>query len=124
MSRHGQAVARSGKSFQRVFRNLEFLQINVQGLFKLCNCAVELFDPPLFDLVALWNVNPNRGNDGIRSQNLVIVAQSGVLTSFTERVSLPGTLSYRRMVVCLFRWQTSLLEYRQFVQLSVPFYRL
>jgi hypothetical protein len=67
-----QAVARSDKSFERVLRNLEFLQINAQSLFKFLDRGVELVDPSLFNLVALRNVSPNRGDGGICSQNLVI----------------------------------------------------
>jgi hypothetical protein len=67
-----QAVARSDKSFERVLRNLEFLQINAQLLFKFLDRGVELVDPSLFSLVALRNVSPNRGDGGTCSQNLVI----------------------------------------------------
>ncbi|MEO5632024.1 MAG: hypothetical protein ABIR69_09145 [Nitrospiraceae bacterium] len=45
VTRH--AVARSDISFERVSRNLEFLQINAQRLLKFLDRSVELVDPSL-----------------------------------------------------------------------------
>jgi hypothetical protein len=71
-----QTVARSDKSFERVLRNLEFLQIDAQRLLKFLDRVVELDDPPLFNLGALRNIRLHRGDGGIGPQNLVIVAHA------------------------------------------------
>ena len=47
-----------------------------QRLLKFLDRTVELVDPARFNLVALQNVRTNRGDDGIGSQNLVIVVHA------------------------------------------------
>ena len=84
-----QAVARSDKSFERILRNLEFLQINAQRLLKFLDRGVELIDPSLFNLGALRNVRPHRGDGGIGSQYLVIVTHARCPPTDSQLVSLP-----------------------------------